>query len=308
MIHEYALEPELVSTWGNRQDFRYFVEKFGLGQPRIVSRYPKRWKKLVWEALRSDDEFDKMRLVELLQRLSERMVRRLGHVWDGNRSWLENAHREHDRKPFRAILARGNPSAHPQTIIGSEADEHSSPLWAAPRGLPIARTAEEMGAAVASLLRIAEVVIIVDPYFGPERARHRRPLEAFLSAVVNGRPGSPPLRIEYCTSEDNTGTREFFRDECERQLPRCIPEGMRVTVRRLQQRQGGERLHNRYILTEFGGVMFIGGLDDGAQGETDDLTLLDRTQYELRWSQYGDHPPAFEVAQEVVVVCLPRSP
>ncbi len=57
MVYEYALEPELVATWGNRQDFRYFVEKFGLGQPRIVSRYPKPWKRLV-RLLESRSESD----------------------------------------------------------------------------------------------------------------------------------------------------------------------------------------------------------------------------------------------------------
>lgn len=50
MLYEYAIEPELVATWSDRKVGRYFADKFGLGSPRIVSRYPKRWKKLVWSA------------------------------------------------------------------------------------------------------------------------------------------------------------------------------------------------------------------------------------------------------------------
>ena len=63
-------------------------------------------------------------------------------------------------------------------------------------------------------------------------------------------------------------------------------------VRRLSEKQGGERLHNRYILTDLGGVTFGIGLDEGADGGTDDLALMGRGQYELRWSQYVGNPPA----------------
>lgn len=51
-------------------------------------------------------------------------------------------------------------------------------------------------------------------------------------------------------------------------------------------------LHNRYILTDLGGVAFGIGLDDGKKGETDDITLMNRDLYELRWSQYGGDPPS----------------
>ena len=75
-------------------------------------------------------------------------------------------------------------------------------------------------------------------------------------------------------------------------------------VRRLRQKQGGERLHNRYVLSDLGGVSFGYGLDEGDEGETDDITLMDLEQYEARWSQYsGDPPAAFEqegTAVEVV--------
>jgi hypothetical protein len=48
----------------------------------------------------------------------------------------------------------------------------------------------------------------------------------------------------------------------------------------------GDRLHNRYVLTDLGGVTLGIGLDAGNEGETDDLVLLSRAQYTHRWSQY----------------------
>jgi len=293
MIHEYALEPELVATWGNRHESRYFVEKFGLGQPRIVSRYPRRWTKLVWQAFQSDNDLERTRMVELLRRLAEQMVHRRDTLWDPGRTWSENARTEHERVPFHAIVARENPDGHPRILIGTELDA-TTPLWAVPRAVTIARRGAEMAAAVSAMLRIAEIVVFVDPYFGPERLRHRRTLEAFLGAVIQGRSVDGPGRLEVHTSIGNTGTRGFFEAECQGRLPRCIPAGVRVRIVRLEERPRGEHLHNRYILTDLGGVLFGAGLDEGDDGATDDLHLLDRAQYDERWQQYASAAPAFD--------------
>ena len=150
MIYEYALEPELVATWSNRQDYRYFIEKFGLGQPRVVSRFPKSWKLRVWEAFHSDDEIAKKRMEELLVRMSERMPQRNGYVWDPNQTWLDNAHREHERIPFHAILARANPAGHASTLPADGLDD-TTPLWAVPRALTIGRSAADMATAIAAV-------------------------------------------------------------------------------------------------------------------------------------------------------------
>ena len=293
MIYEYALEPELVATWTDRSDCRYFKESFGLGQGRVVSRYPKRWKSLVWNAFNSTDDFARKRLEELLASLSEQMVQRSDARWDGeSTSWRNNAESEHERLPFHAILARTNPKNHAHVLTENDIDEDSATRWAVGRWCSVARSAAEMADAVAPLLRCSSDVIFVDPYFGPERPRYLRSFEAFLERMVSQRPGETPKRVEVHTAADNTGTEEFFRGECKRRLRRCVPEGIQVLVRRLKQKQDGEKLHNRYILTDLGGITFGTGLDTGNEGETDDITLMDRDQYQLRWSQYGGNPPA----------------
>lgn len=294
MIFEYALEPKLVATWGNRHDFRYFSEKFGLGQPRVVSRYPKPWKRLVWEAFRGSGELERKRIEELLVRLSELMVQRRDYVWDPSDGWLENARAENARVPFHAILARENSTRHEKTITPDDIDAGTA-LWAVPRGRTVARSPREMAQAVAPMLRIARLIILVDPHFGPENARHRRPLEAFLRSTLAGRPSEPPDRIELHGSVNTGSAREFFETECQESLPRCIPGGLVLVVRRLRGKVGGERPHNRYILTDVGGVTFARGLDDGAPGESDEIMLLERTQLELRWRQHADGAPEYEL-------------
>src|SRR5262245_49855050 len=192
MIYEYALEPELVATWGNPKEGRYFVEKFGIGQPRVVSRYPKKWKRLVLEACQGND-VEKKRVEELVQRLGERMVRRHEYLWDLGHTWFQNAKDEHERTPFHAILARENPDGNASVLVGDELHD-AMPLWAVPHGVMVIRKAAEMAASVVAMLRIANVVLFVDPYFGPESLRHRRALEAFLGAAIHGRGTNRPSR------------------------------------------------------------------------------------------------------------------
>ena len=135
------------------------------------------------------------------------------------------------------------------------------------------------------------IVIFIDPYFHPDQQRYRRPFEAFLERIVHPRPCEPPNRVEVHTATNHDWTEEYFRGKCESRLPRCIPAGIPVLVRQLSQKPQGEKLHNRYILTDLGGIAFGTGLDEGGAGETDDVTLMDREQYDKRWSQYGGNPP-----------------
>src|SRR6266542_4418196 len=274
MIHEYALEPELVATWGNRHDFRYFVEKFGLGQPRIVSRYPKRWKRLVWDAFRDDNELERKRLEELVVRLCEHMVYRKDAVWNPENPWLENARTENARVPFHAILARENPSRYATTLTPDDINGGSA-LWAVPQGRTVARSPQEMAQAVAPMLRIA------------------------------GRPNDQPERIELHGSINTRATREFFESECRERLPGCIPGGLVLLICRLRGRAGRETPHNRFILTDIGGVAFARGLDDGAEGENDEIMLLERAQFEIRWRQHAEGAPEYELDGAAIQVASP---
>ena len=309
MIYEFALEPELVATWTDRPVCAYFKQSFGFGQGRVVSRFPKRWKRLVWEAYDGTDEFGRKRLEELLVHLSERMVKRSNINWEAPASWIENAEREHERRLFHAILSRVNPRNHAHVLTESDIYEDSATRWDVKRGLTVGRNAAEMAEVVAPMLKCSSVVIFVDPYFRPGHPRYLGPFAAFLERIADRRPGGEPDRIEVHASTKYECTEVFFRRECTRKFQRWIPNGMPVRVRRLRERQGGEQLHNRYILTDLGGVAFGTGLDDGGEGATDDITLLERDQYELRWSQYdGDPPAGFEQEGASVEVTGTRKP
>ena len=307
MLFEYAVEPELVATWADPLTGRYFIDRFGIGSPRLISRYPKRWKRRVWDAWEAieigngrEADRQRRRMETLIQRLSSVMVERPGAVWDPDRSWVENAVAQ--RVPFRAVLTRQNPTGDPKILVADDLDESTS-RWAAPHGRTVPRRAEAIAEAVGSMLRIATNMIFVDPYFAPHRTRFVRVIAACIGAGCKGRASGPARVGIFSSDREENGTCGHFEAECRERLPREFPADQEVMIRRLGERPGGERLHNRYILTELGAVGFGVGLDeDRGADATDDLSLLAGDQYHRRWAQYAGEPPEFDQLEDAITI------
>lgn len=296
MLHAYALEPALLSNWAN---FRYFVEKFGVHQGRLISRYPKRWKAMVRDSLAACSDIERLRIVEKLNLIDDRMQSRY-HEWSDAQDWLVNAETEHAKRPFHAVVAGANPRARDFVLIADALGEHD-PRWAIERERVIERSAEAISRAAAPVIALGRRVVFIDPHFSPFNVRSRNTFKAFLQIVAN-RPASDGVveSIEFHT-QHNPAMATFVA-ECQTRLPSTVKGGMKVTIVRWIERAGGEGLHNRYILTERGGVRLAWGLDEGAPSQTDDISLLERTVFEQRWAQYCGIAPAFDLHEKIYIV------
>jgi hypothetical protein len=306
VIHAFALEPRLVATWGRREEFRFIHDKFGLGTPRALLELPafSKWKRAVYEAagkLALSQE-DMKRIEELFRLFSEHKCRRTDSVYDGLLTWLENAEREYGRKPYAAIVATENPRGHQAVLVGDQIGPANA-RWACAVGATPARTPESLAAALSAMLVNCKALHLVDPHFGPENARHRKVLEAFLEVLSTHGLVPDVVRVHCSVKSELT----FFEQEAAKMAAR-LPSGISVEFVRWRQRDGGEKLHNRYVLTDLGGVALGVGLDAGEAGETDDLLLLPRAQYEHRWAQYVIDNGAFERVDSPATVPGARPP
>ena len=154
---------------------------------------------------------------------------------------------------------------------------------------------ENMAQLVLPILSNCSRLYLIDPHFGPENPRHRRPIEAFLKCMANNRFGKPlPDCIEIHTSDK--AAFKFFKDTCQEKLPALIPSGYRVKLRRWIARPGGEKFHQRFILSDIGGVEVDPGLDDGNEGESLKVMLLKRKMFEKHWQDFIA-APAFDLAE-----------
>lgn len=307
MIHEFAVDPELLVEWSKTSgSYAYFANNFGLGEPRILSQYPHEWKKLAlecWEAHAAKAtteaelgnlETQRERFTALFFKLTEVTVKRpTSLAYTHMRTWLDNA-LGHAPIPLQCVLARCAPVAHACVLVGDGIVEHAR--WKLDKTVSVPRDA--LGAAVAPLLTCCTEIVFVDPYFNPSRAAHVNSFRAFIDALTSRVGLERPVRIEVLTSlsGDTRPSWAFFRSGCEKFMRPLLPVGWEmkfVEVNDVGSR--GEKLHNRYILTDLGGIFFGVGLDSGAATEADDLGVMSRTQYDKRWDQYAGPTPEFAV-------------
>jgi hypothetical protein len=144
VIHAFALEPQLVATWGKREEYRFVYDKFGPGTPRVMLELPafSDWKDAVCSAAAELEltEKDWTRLTELFRIFGEARCRRTDSLYTDVVTWLENAEREHDRKAFRGTLAIQNPRRRPEVVIAEDIGSAKARLWACEAGATPPRT------------------------------------------------------------------------------------------------------------------------------------------------------------------------
>jgi hypothetical protein len=283
MIHEFAVDPGLLC---NFEQIRYLAEKFSFQQGRLISRYPKKWERMVYEALAKTNQGAQLTRIEIMVKKikQEKMITR-AHEWQDKLDWLQNAELEYARQAFRAILAANNPRSHEGVLPYEDLTEDTT-LWAMQSQRVVRREAIELVTTLGPIFRSAKRLIFIDPYLSTTAGSNSKALRAYLN-YCKSLPNYPAIEFHTC-DRGNVN----FQSECDN-LRALIPVGKKVTFRYLGQQAGADGLHNRYVLTDRGGVSFGWGVIDGKPGELDDVGLLELDVYKLRFAQYCGDPPAF---------------
>lgn len=286
MLREYAIQPEVLA---DLNAIRFFLDQTGVNQGRMISRYPKRWIAMVYNACASCRPLEKKR-IEIRLKDIERKVIHTGRPYDGNgRSWVDNALVEHAREPFTGvILVDSDPAPRSGMVVSASCVDETCPCWRISRDAVVNRDAESLCRPAVHLLRMATEIVFVDRYFGGN-ASHGRPLAAFLQEALNG---SKPKRLEYHSEAGSSW--DHLRDKLLKMIPFLpLPPGIPLKFVRWETLPQGDGLHPRYILTEHGGIKYDWGLGEDA-GKTTDIHLLDAAIYARRWSEYSATSTAFK--------------
>jgi len=278
MLDEYALDPNVLTNWDS---FRYFVEKFSVSQGRIISQYPKKWKRMVYEACSGCRDIERSRIEQRLAGIDDRLFRTEA-PFNPSLSWFTNAENNHNL--FRAVISTTNPKRHENVLLADEMSEGDL-LWNVDREMPVKRTATDLANSAGRLLEHAKEILFIDPYFKPTELRYRNTLKAFLGKVPE--PGKL-VRIEYHVS--NKLLPKYFSDSLQENLPRILSRNVTITFIRWLEADGGDSIHPRYILTDRGGIRIEHGLDEEPGGPTADVSLLDTSLFKARWDDYQKDP------------------
>lgn len=277
MIREFAVEPEaIVSSY---REFSYIVEKFGVCEGRVISRFPKTWKRLVYEAAqaRHQGKVEGKKIEERLRGLSDEVLIAMSRP-AGTGGWIEIALAEHQRQPFDYLITNAPQGIAEAVPVETLDGEH--PCLQITREISIPREPEAMASACAFLLKTAKVIKIIDPHLDFSKSRFREPFKAFMKHVRAG------TQIEIYRGIDDGGpARDFMRQNSEQFLPNALPAGVNARIRLLP----AGSMHNRFLLTDLGGIKFGVGLDAAGHNTApeDELSLMVPDVWQARWCQYS---------------------
>lgn len=278
MFYEYALEPAAISS---KERARYFLDALGPWKGRFVARLPRHWRGMVRDGLNCPD-IERQWIVERLSELDRRIFSpRANATFDETKSWLENALTEHARLPFHAIISNTRAMNNGVVLDAAEIDDRYE-LWRVESGQFVTRNADALIKAIELLLSASKRIVLIDQYFRADQEDKRRPLIAICQYVE----GRASVEVHF---SDKTVTCDFSMSQAERALPRALPAGMAVTLHCWKEH---EDIHNRYIITEVGGVKFGNSIELG--DGVDHLSILDETSRLRLWDEFLGTQPAYE--------------
>lgn len=318
MIHEFALDPALAAQWSDGREFQRYSGKFGIGTPRALSRVPvKHWRKLVWDAFDAlarewtgtERQSRQQRLEAILLQSLEAGTARRSSANDC--PWPDIAQREHSRRQFHAVLisagARQFPARLP--VLRDLAFDEDDGLWSPQPGLTPRRPAA-MASALGPLLSFARTLRLVEPHFNPSTRKWRQTIEAMLARAVDRRTRDemPEVEIHTCVSRGR-GLRPLEGQTISEQLEKAqaiaealngwvpqLPLSLRITTFFWAERVGGPEFHDRFLLTDVGGLTFGKGFDatDGTHGADEVITVLPRGQFAALYARFSSATADFD--------------
>ena len=310
MLHVYALDPALFTTWDS---CRLALQLMGFQHGRAIAAYPtrKRWRNLVKAACRASEGIGDFERKRVLDKLDESMAKVVSSKdwpadWhDGMEfdRWLENAISIQDRrKPFEAILSRHNPTGHADVVCEEDIDE-SHEKFATAREEPVLREPEALCSHIRMLVTNSKKLRLIDPHINPTVDRWRPVIHACLE-LARQTVQPVPMAVEVHTFDaDNTPSlpnlRESFRKHIE---PMLQQSGQSVHVYRWRLNpRAAHDFHARYILTERGGYKLDKGLD-AEYGMQQPINLLDDREWQRLWTGYqvGEQSFFFEAGHFVL--------
>jgi hypothetical protein len=301
MLFEYAVEPNAVgSSWSNA---RYWLEKFGFDRGRLISRFPHKWERKVLEAARAAgmSEVHYKSLVEKLTRAKSTSVVSFSREYDhAIPSWLDNALQQHSLRPFHAIVV-SEANKLTDFMLSADTEDDAHRLMVAATNWEVRRVGAELAKTMAPLLQTARRVIFVDPFFDIRESNYRATLKDCLALVSASGNAEVEYEIHYRDS-DSRPPAEFVVRNAHTWLTGIIPAGKFIKLFAWKERRGGEDFHDRFLLTDRGGMTIGAGFSADGAHQNAQIALLDPAVWAAKLKALDRSATVYELADPVLAV------
>lgn len=284
LLYEFAITPDVfdthvISDLASEKDLKQILK--GVRENGIIADlHRSRWSQHVHDirvpSLRPEV---RDRVLSLLKSLHDRnrIVRhpkRLEGDPTTDEQWLQLAIESHRRVPFTQIIA-GRELCDGCTVAGLPltplTDVLDSPGWdARKRSKTLTKSESDFRTTLSPLLRHARVIRLIDPYLVPRTARFFATIKLVIELAGKRGYGQPiDCRIDIHAGDPSRYDDGDFAGESAQERLSAWQSALRaidisphrVRVFLWKNYNGGESLHDRFIITDQIGITVPGGLD-----------------------------------------------
>lgn len=290
MIYEFAVSPELFS---DISEIKFLFQSFGFEEGRLISDIPKNeWKRAVQKAIKNSGQKEVRR--KYMKEAAFKLFRKASYKRNQQpeqcgQNWIDYVMSAHEERPFRAVILDSNsPEPHDNVFINSEFDLFDNELWNVPKDIIIERQAKKMIDAIKPFIDCSNEIILVDRNFKPEERRFNNVLRELIDVVEN-RPFSP--KINKLTFHVGDQYEKVMERNCQRHILDLLPTNFKFEIVVWPKND----LHDRFILSNIGGVSFGQGLDEfNGYGPKDvRVNILSAESYKNWFGKCKSKSPAF---------------
>jgi hypothetical protein len=300
MIYEYAVSP---NCFFDQSKVQILLSHFSKDQGRLLSDVPKKkWKILALAAINASNHKPIMRktLKNALIKIEKQSLYRrhtipackADKITCNEKAWIDYAKLVHMDRPFHAIFSQNEYDLDDIPVNMLNMFELiEAPHWENPSTVKVKRTAEMMVSVIKPVLDCSAEVILVDRNFNPFHERYRNFLIELLKYLKNRKHSPEIKKIKYHVGwrdNDDLKTKERIFSKS---LINGLPSGMQVQF----ILRPSHELHDRFILTDIGGIMYGHGLDEALGHNIDvvNVVRLSQDAYKKEWQDVQKQEVSF---------------
>lgn len=307
MLSECAVSPETFARLRDRDELKTFLSIFAYDRVSRPCGIPTKatWIEQVKEELKKacpDSLPARQCMPDLIERLKRLAIERTpGPVVDSRTPWLSAALSTDAEKPLHCVVSTSR-NASPAPRVKSK-DEFFDEHRERPASFEVKRDPDALSKVLGSFFQWSEKIVIVDPYGIPsvdnsrqglsatlrcllQRATRHRPAELLIVCEPRSDGSSPPLAQLKCAANK----------ELKALAPLGVVRTWRFVVRKVDFKWA---MHDRYVLTNIGGVASGAGFDRG-RGKTM-ILLLDEENLFKKLREFGPELRRYAKYEDVVV-------
>ncbi|CAH6804171.1 conserved hypothetical protein [Vibrio chagasii] len=291
VLFEHFIEPEfLVGVAKTRRTYNDFLREFSRQSPRVISEYPK-FKKFRNTTLKTQSptvgEQERLRLTELVGFIQEQgMVERCCD-FDADKPLFDNfvIANSNVQTDFVLLSVEGDDNPLDDKTISLESFEDG--LEPLKNQKLVEKTVGKMCSAVSDFLRLSSHITFVEPYFTDRKSAMWDPMLSYLNASLENSPTKTKhITIVINGSNSDLPSPMYLRGKFQENLEDKFNDFSSFKVVSISHKPSGEKIHNRYMISELGALSWGIGLDSQDEDTNDDLILLDKDLYSKRYEQY----------------------